>query len=136
MGDQRKNGKMKWQLGLCSGISVLLKVWVPFCGPNRWEHSSILGSMLGSPYLRKLPKCYRSILNNKGGTFLHSLCRMRAWDSKHVFIAQPWCLNPIWVVVKMMVPFWGTLNIRCRVIIGIQKETIILTTTHMGISQN
>ena len=28
-------------------------------------------------------------------------------------------------------PFLGTLNIRCRMIIGIQKETIILTTTHM-----
>ena len=30
-------------------------------------------------------------------------------------------------------PFLGTLNVRCRIIIGIQKETIILTTTHMGI---
>ena len=28
-------------------------------------------------------------------------------------------------------PFLGTLNIRCRVIIGIQKGTIILTTTHL-----
>ena len=28
-------------------------------------------------------------------------------------------------------PFWGTLNIRCRIIIGIQKGTIILTTTHV-----
>ena len=26
---------------------------------------------------------------------------------------------------------FGTLNIRCRNIIGIQKETIILTTTHV-----
>ena len=26
-------------------------------------------------------------------------------------------------------PFWGTLNIRCRTIIGIQEETKILTTT-------
>ena len=34
-----------------------------------------------------------------------------------------------WVVVKIMVPF-GTLNIRCRIIIGTQKGTIILTTTH------
>ena len=30
-------------------------------------------------------------------------------------------------------PFWGTLNIRCRIIIGIQKGTIILTTTHMNV---
>ena len=28
-------------------------------------------------------------------------------------------------------PFLGTLNIRCRIIIGIQKWTIILTTTHI-----
>ena len=30
-------------------------------------------------------------------------------------------------------PFLGTLNIRCRTIIGIQKGTIILTITHMCI---
>ena len=30
-------------------------------------------------------------------------------------------------------PFWGTLNIRCRSIIRIQRGTIILTTTHMGL---
>ena len=29
-------------------------------------------------------------------------------------------------------PFSGTLNIRCRILIGIQKETVILTTTHIG----
>ena len=29
-------------------------------------------------------------------------------------------------------PFLGTLNIRCRTTIGIQKGTIILTTTHVG----
>ena len=28
-------------------------------------------------------------------------------------------------------PFLGTLNIRCRTILGIQKEATILTTTHM-----
>ena len=28
-------------------------------------------------------------------------------------------------------PFLGTLNIRCRIIIGIQKESIILTTTQI-----
>ena len=28
-------------------------------------------------------------------------------------------------------PFSGTLNIRCHMIIGIQKGTIILTTTHI-----
>ena len=29
-------------------------------------------------------------------------------------------------------PFLGTLNIRCRIIVGIQKRTILLTTTHIG----
>ena len=28
-------------------------------------------------------------------------------------------------------PFLGTLNIRCRIIVGTQKRAIILTTTHM-----
>ena len=28
-------------------------------------------------------------------------------------------------------PFWGTLNNRCRIILGTQKGTIILRTTHM-----
>ena len=37
----------------------------------------------------------------------------------------------IWVVVKIMVPFLGTLNIRGRIIVGIQKGAIILTTTHI-----
>ena len=36
----------------------------------------------------------------------------------------------IWLVVKVMVPFWGTVNISGRIIIGIQKGAIILTTTH------
>ena len=30
-------------------------------------------------------------------------------------------------------PFLGTLNIRCRIIMGIQKGTIILTTTRLEI---
>ena len=30
-------------------------------------------------------------------------------------------------------PFLGSLNIRCRIIIGIQKGTIILTTTHINV---
>ena len=37
-----------------------------------------------------------------------------------------------WVVVQILVPFLGTLYIRCRIIIGIQKGTIILTTTQIG----
>ena len=30
-------------------------------------------------------------------------------------------------------PFLGTQNIRCRIITGTEKGTIILTTTHMGV---
>ena len=37
----------------------------------------------------------------------------------------------IGVIYTLLVPFWGTLDIRCRIIIGTQKGTIILTTTHM-----
>ena len=29
----------------------------------------------------------------------------------------------MWVVVKIRVPFWGTLNARCRIIIGTQRGT-------------
>ena len=28
-------------------------------------------------------------------------------------------------------PLWGTLNIGCRILMGIQKGTIVLTTTHV-----
>ena len=38
----------------------------------------------------------------------------------------------IWVVVKIMVLFLGTLNNRCRIILGTQKGTLILTTTHIS----
>ena len=37
----------------------------------------------------------------------------------------------IWAVVKFRVPFLGTLNSRCRLILGTPKGTIILTTTHI-----
>ena len=40
--------------------------------------------------------------------------------------------DSIWAVIKNYGPFLGTLNIRCRIKIGIQKWTIILTTTHMN----
>ena len=37
------------------------------------------------------------------------------------------------MVVKIMVPVLGTLNNRSRIIIGTQKGTIILTTTHFAL---
>ena len=56
--------------------------------------------------------------------------------SKHCHQNRVWGAHNhtvvIWVVVKIMVPFWvRTLNTRCRIIIGVQKGTIILTTTHI-----
>ena len=39
--------------------------------------------------------------------------------------------DPIWGIVKIMVPFWVPLIIRPRIIIGTQKGTIILTIPHM-----
>ena len=33
-------------------------------------------------------------------------------------------------------PLWGTLNMRCRIIKGVQKGTIILTTAHMFVILN
>ena len=39
--------------------------------------------------------------------------------------------NSIWVAVKIMIPFLGTLKIRCRIMIGIQKGPTIWTTTHI-----
>ena len=36
------------------------------------------------------------------------------------------------MVVKNYGPFLGTLNIRCRIIVGTQKGTIILTTTYVA----
>ena len=40
--------------------------------------------------------------------------------------------HDIWVVVKIMVPFLGNLNIRCRIIIGTPKGAYgQLTTTHI-----
>ena len=37
-----------------------------------------------------------------------------------------------WVVVKIRVPFWGTLNNKCLIVLGTQKGTLILTTPHKG----
>ena len=34
----------------------------------------------------------------------------------------------MWVVVKIRVPFWGTLNSRCRIMLGTPKGT----TTHVS----
>ena len=39
----------------------------------------------------------------------------------------------LYIYIYPSSPFLGTLNIRCRIIMGIQKGAIILTTTHMGI---
>ena len=38
------------------------------------------------------------------------------------------------MVVKIRVPLLGTLNNRCRIKLGTQKGTLILTTTHIEVS--
>ena len=45
-------------------------------------------------------------------------------------LSRPYQASGLRVVVKSMVPFLGTLNTSCRIVIGILKGTIILTTTH------
>ena len=45
-------------------------------------------------------------------------------------------MKSIRVVVKIMAPFLGTLNNRCRIIIVTPKRTLILTTTHKGVCGN
>ena len=37
----------------------------------------------------------------------------------------------IGVIYTLLIPFLGTLNIRCCIIIGVQQGTSILTTTHV-----
>ena len=44
----------------------------------------------------------------------------------------PWRLDT-WVLVKIRAPFWGALNIRCRIVFGTPKGTIILTTTQVDL---
>ena len=44
--------------------------------------------------------------------------------------SNPKPLNPKWVVVKIRV-LLGTLNSRCRIILGTQKGTMVLTTTQL-----
>ena len=44
---------------------------------------------------------------------------------------SPLIPHNMWVVVKIMAPFLGTLNMTCRIIIRTQKGTLILTTTHV-----
>ena len=46
---------------------------------------------------------------------------------------NPWALRPGILICQKHGPFLGTLNIRCRTILGTQKGTITLTTTHIGI---
>ena len=47
----------------------------------------------------------------------------QGWRDRHIRMYMGGCQN--------YGPFLGTLNIRCRIMIGIQKGTIILITTHI-----
>ena len=55
----------------------------------------------------------------------------RSWDLVSKVLSTR--TGDIWVVVKIMV--LGTLNNRCRIILGTRKGTIILTTTHIDVSR-
>ena len=55
---------------------------------------------------------------------------LRTQDS-YINPSKPYIPMYTWVVVKIMAPFLGTLNIRCRILIRTEKGTIILTTTHV-----
>ena len=79
--------------------------WVP-----EHEDCSIVGSILASPCLGKLQSVLVGPLSPLKMSCEYSIY---GWLSKNYG------------------PFLGTLNIRCRIIIGTQKGTIILTTTHM-----
>ena len=57
--------------------------------------------------------------------YLETCMHTRIVTQKHIYIYMGGCQN--------YGPFSGTLNIRGRIIIGIQKGPIILTTTHMSI---
>ena len=64
---------------------------------------------------RRLPGCFLDAPTCPGGR-----------------IAEPFCSRSVCYMggCQNHGPFLGTLNIRCRIIIGIQKGTIILTTTN------
>ena len=82
-------------------------------------------SMMGSHCLWELPGSYH---------FQHKYAiifsRLRAQDVRVAFGGE---LRIHMGGSQNYGPFLGTLNIRCRIIIGIHKATIILTTTHMYI---
>ena len=65
-----------------------------------------------------------------------TLCRVASGHLTVFHRREVWMDMPglIWVVVKIMVLFWCTLNIRGRIIIGTQKGTIMLTSTHLGVN--
>ena len=114
-------------------------------GPHSKDYH-IMGSLLSSPYLWKFPNVktlqlpdssedakkgpFISAPEEEGGANHQPL----ALHLNHMIVSTFFSISlnaPIWVVVKIMIPFLGTLNIRCRIIIGIQKGTIILKTTHI-----
>ena len=58
--------------------------------------------------------------------------KLYLWPKRPTFLRHHIYIY-IWEVVKIISPFLGTLNNRCRIILRTQKRTIILTTTHIYI---
>ena len=92
--------------------------------PSSKSYPQTVDSKTQTPYL---------FFNECGSVRIWSGCSALETKSVNPLATVPHCfqsLNPIRVVVKIRVPFWVPLNIRCRTILGTQKGTIILTTTH------
>ena len=78
--------------------------------------------------------------HHRNPTCQSSKRNINGWLPKKIFrtrraqlsVARHMCVVPkgMCVVAKIMAPFLGTLNNRCRIIIGTQTGTLILTTTH------
>ena len=84
------------------------------------------------PHFQTLNKTVLNILANfQTRKFQFSgVYRLQLRASKGLLSGGSYCEYHYWVVVKNNGFFLGTLNIRCRIIIGTQKGTTIFTTTH------
>ena len=76
-----------------------------------------------------MPGVQECSASQDGGCFW-ALLALEVFGIEEIYL-HPKFEGLIWVVVKIKVPFWVTLNNRCRIITGTQKGTIIFTTTHI-----
>ena len=118
--------------------------WLPYSTPRIKPRSRAQFDKSQSDFLQASPLCPLTqvlVFGSSPSSFekLHQsnplsllTCPSSPFKGTPTLVELPFDIQAIiWVVVKIMVPYWGTLNIRCRIIIRIQKGTIILTTTHI-----